>query len=252
MTTTRLRCALGICISAALLVGSFGGAIALADPDSGDSIADQAVESSNQSVSSTTEPVGSVPDTGANDSTANSAQQEPTSSGGPMTMGCRDGHPGARADGHQRGCHGGRRPAEPGGPDPPRRLPPRSPPIRTSSYRIRRWSCLHRPPNRARVPLIGASTVRRAVAPVENAVATAAHNAAAIPGCGLVRFPVPGHRLGTSSPRFRTCSPRLSVLAPRSHKCRLILPLCSASPEWLPGRFPESEKASTVPACRRR
>ena len=87
VTTTRLRCALGICISAALLVGSFGGAIALADSDSGDSVADtKAVDISNQSVSSTTESVGSTPDKGVTDSPITSGQEEPTSSTGPMTM----------------------------------------------------------------------------------------------------------------------------------------------------------------------
>jgi hypothetical protein len=83
----RLRYALGICISAALLVASFGGAIAVADPDSGDPTAGtQIADDSSQVVSPVTAPAGSTPDTGATDLLGTSGQEEPTSSTGPMTM----------------------------------------------------------------------------------------------------------------------------------------------------------------------
>ena len=75
--TTQWRFALGVCmLSAALLVGSAGGAIAAADPESGGSTGvSQGVDSSTQSVSSATEPVGSTAETGTPDSLINSSQR---------------------------------------------------------------------------------------------------------------------------------------------------------------------------------
>ena len=93
------------------------------------------------------------------------------------------------------------------------------------------------------------AAVRTVVAPVRNAVK----------GVGLQSgrfrlwsrsFPVPRHRLRMSSPRFGTWSPPLPVWAARSHERRLILPPCSASPQWPQWRLAGSEEASTVPACR--
>ena len=198
VTTTRLRYALGICISAALLVGSFGGAIALADSDSGDSTADsQAVDSSNQSVSSTTESVGSTTDTGATDSPGTSGQEEPTSSTGPMTMAAatdtQEPAPTGTnevvttvAEQHNQGS--GSTTAV-------------TTQVASNPDVVISHSTVVVPPpagvtskSRARA-VDRRAAVRTAIAPVMKAVATAANKAAVDPGCGRVasQFPDTGY-----------------------------------------------------------
>ena len=111
----RWRFALGVCMaSAALLVGSAGGAIAAADPDPVDSTAEsQGVDGSTQGVDSATGPVeGAEPKRAHPIRSAIRAKRESASPTGPMTMGATTGTQGARPDGHQRVCHGGRRTAQ--------------------------------------------------------------------------------------------------------------------------------------------
>ena len=94
----RWRFALGVCmVSAALLVGSAGGAIAAADPDPdsvGTTAEGQGVDGSTQGVSSASGPVESTAEPGtsaslsnSSASLSNSSQQESASPGGPMTIG---------------------------------------------------------------------------------------------------------------------------------------------------------------------
>jgi hypothetical protein len=108
------RFTLCVCtLSAVLLAGSAGGAIAAADPDAdGQPVVDsQVVDSPGEDIGPTTAPVatGSVVDTSA--STSNPSQSDPASSPGPMTLGAttttEDDAPGvAAADMNNTGVSG--------------------------------------------------------------------------------------------------------------------------------------------------
>jgi hypothetical protein len=90
----RWRFALGVCMaSAALLVGSAGGAIAAADPDPVDSTAEsQGVDGSTQGVDSATGPVeGAEPKRARPIRSVIRAKRESASPTGPMTMGATTG-----------------------------------------------------------------------------------------------------------------------------------------------------------------
>ena len=90
----RWRFALGVCMaSAALLVGSAGGAIAAADPDPVDTTAEsQGVDGSTQGVDSATGPVeGAEPKRARPIRSAIRAKRESASPTGPMTMGATTG-----------------------------------------------------------------------------------------------------------------------------------------------------------------
>jgi hypothetical protein len=79
MATTHLRLALDACVlSAVLVVGSAGGAIAAADPEAGDSTSGgQSAEGSTQGVSSEAPQVASTAETGASESPTKSRQVDP-------------------------------------------------------------------------------------------------------------------------------------------------------------------------------
>ena len=89
MTTMHWRWALGACmLSAALLVGGTGGAIAAADTDSGGLTAeDQGGVGSTQIVSPASEAVEGTADTNTSDSVSNASQEVSAGPAGPMTMG---------------------------------------------------------------------------------------------------------------------------------------------------------------------
>jgi hypothetical protein len=79
MATTHLRLALDACVlSAVLLAGSAGGAIAAADPESGDSTTgSQSADGSTQGVSSEAPQVASTAETGTSESPTKSGQADP-------------------------------------------------------------------------------------------------------------------------------------------------------------------------------
>jgi hypothetical protein len=89
MITTRWRRALGVGIlSASLLVGGAGGAIAAAEPDTGGSTADSQVgDGSPSAVISANESVEGTANTGTSDSLSNVSQEVADSPAGPMTLG---------------------------------------------------------------------------------------------------------------------------------------------------------------------
>ena len=223
----RWRFALGVCmVSAALLVGSAGGAIAAADPDPvGTTAESQGVDGSTQGVGSATGPVAEAQPKRARPirsvirGAKREARRESASPRGPMTMG-------AMMD-TEEGPH--------------RRAP---------------TSLSRRSPNsRTKVRIHHGGYHRGRLESGRSRVASAGGRASA--GCGRIRpdcgctgsasgsrpygqssrrlgvrsegprmqlgrfrlwsrsFPVPRHRLGMSSPRFRTCSPRLPLWAAR-------------------------------------
>jgi hypothetical protein len=88
MTTTHSRFALGVCVlSAGLLIGSAGGAVAAADPEAGGSTASsEGADGSTQSVSSATGQVESTADTGTSESSIDSTKVESARPPGPMIL----------------------------------------------------------------------------------------------------------------------------------------------------------------------
>ena len=88
MTTTHSRFALGVCVlSAGLLIGSAGGAIANADPEAGGSTAgSESADGSTQSVSPAAGPVESTAATGTSEPSTDSAKVEPARPPGLMIL----------------------------------------------------------------------------------------------------------------------------------------------------------------------